>query len=469
MVDLLLQFVTYVVPFLVVLTVLVFVHEMGHYLVARWCKVRVETFSIGFGREIFGWYDKAGTRWKVSWLPLGGYVKFFGDANATSAPDGEMLDNLTPAEREVAFHHKKLWQRTAIVAAGPFANFLYAIVILAAVFVFYGQRVTPPEIGRVLPDGAGATAGLQVGDVVATVEGRSVYRFEQLEEAVLLNPGLPVEMTVRRDGQTVPLVVTPKAVELDVGLGPRDYGDIGVYAANPAVVGVVQADSPAARAGFRANDIVVGVDGKAIENFEQLQDIVVGGAGKPMILAVLRDGQRLDLDVVPEARTYETADGGSVQRFVIGIQRAERPLYRHGPTSALGAAVQTSWNMLAQTVDYVGQMIVGHRGTEDLGGPLRIAQVSGQAAQVGVEQLVMLSILLSLNLGLINLFPIPMLDGGHLLFYAFEAVRGRPLTERMQEYALRFGLAMILTLTVFVTWNDLINLRVVEFISNLFS
>ncbi|MEQ9641787.1 MAG: RIP metalloprotease RseP [Alphaproteobacteria bacterium] len=464
-----LNFVTYVVPFLVVLTVLVFVHEMGHYLVARWCKVRVETFSIGFGREIFGWHDKAGTRWKVSWLPLGGYVKFFGDLNATSAPDGKMLDSLTPAQREVAFHHKKLWQRTAIVAAGPFANFIYAIVILATMFVFYGQRVTPPEIGRVLSDGAGAAAGLQVGDVVESVEGRTVYRFEQLEEAVLLNPGLPVDLEVRRDGRTIPLTITPAAVELDVGQGLRDYGTIGVYASNPAVVGLVQDDSPAARAGFRVNDIVVAADGQRIDNFERLQDIVVGGEGKPIALTVMRDGRRLDLEVVPEARDYENADGGSVTRWVIGIQRAERPLYRHGPTSALVASVQTSWNMLAQTIDYVGQMIVGHRGTEDLGGPLRIAQVSGQAAQVGVEQVVMLSILLSLNLGLINLFPIPMLDGGHLLFYAFEAVRGRPLTERMQEYALRFGLAMILTLTVFVTWNDLINLRVVEFISGLFS
>lgn len=467
--DMLIQFVTYVVPFLVVLSVLVFVHEMGHYLVARWCGVRVETFSIGFGREIFGWNDRVGTRWKVSWLPLGGYVKFFGDMNAASAPDGEVLDTLSPAERAVAFHHKKLWQRTLIVAAGPFANFIYAIVVLAAVFMLYGQRVTPPEIGRVMPDAPGAAAGLEVGDVVLEVDGRSVYRFEQVDEAVLMNPGHPVDLLVRRDGEERRIEVTPRPIELDIGQGPRDYGDIGVSASNPAVVGEVQPDSPAARAGFRPDDVVVAVNGQPVDNFERLQDIVSGGGGRTLVLTVERRGERHDLTVTPERRELSLADGTTQERFVIGIQRAFRPLHRLPPGTALVAALQTCWGMLDQTVDYVGQILVGDRGTEDLGGPLRIAQVSGQAAQVGLEQLVMLSILLSLNLGLINLFPIPLLDGGHLLFYAFEAVRGRPLTERMQEFALRIGLAMILTLTVFVTWNDLIQLRVVEFISGLFS
>jgi regulator of sigma E protease len=467
--DLLTQFATYVVPFLVVLSVLVFVHEMGHYLVARWCGVRVETFSIGFGREIFGWFDRAGTRWKVSWLPLGGYVKFFGDVNAASAPDGEQLRQLTPAEQAVAFHYKKLWQRAAIVFAGPFANFLYAIVVLAAVFVFYGQRVTPPEIGRVLPDSPGAAVGLVVGDVVLEVEGRDVYRFEQVEEAVLMNPGRPLEMRVQRGDREFDLTVTPRALELDIGQGLRDYGDIGVYASNPAVVGVVQPDSPAEAAGFRPEDIVVAINGKPIDNFEQLQDTITGGAGQPVVLTVVRGQDRVDLTATPELRELTVGDGSKRELYILGIQRAVRPLVQLGPVTAVGAALQTCWSMIDQTLDYVGQMLVGDRGTEDLGGPLRIAQISGQAAQVGLERLVMLSVLLSLNLGLINLFPVPLLDGGHLLFYAFEAVRGRPLTERMQEYALRIGLAMILTLTVFVTWNDLIHLRVVEFISGLFS
>lgn len=468
--DILSGLFTYVLPFLVVLTVLVFVHEMGHYLVARWNGVRVEVFSIGFGPELYGWTGKSGTRWKIASIPLGGYVKFFGDSNAASAVDKELVTTLSPAEQAVSFHHKRLGQRAAIVAAGPIANFIYAIVVLAGLFVLFGQRITPPEIGRVLPDGAGAAAGLVAGDVVLEIDGDDVTRFEDVNEAVFMNPERAMPIVVRRGDETLSLTVTPTPVETDPANGPVSlYGVIDVFPANKAIIGAVRPDSPAAAAGFLAGDHIVRIDNQAVDNFERLQDVVGASAGRELQVDVIRDGAVVGLRVAAERLTTETAGGVTVDRWLLGIERAPRPLYQHGPVGALAEAVKVSVNMVDRTFEYVGQMIVGSRGTEELGGPLRIAHVSGQAAQGGLEQLVLLSVLLSLNLGIINLFPVPVLDGGHLLFYACEAIRGKPLTERMQEYAFRVGLMMILGLTVFVTWNDLVNLRVVEYIAGLLS
>lgn len=468
--EFLIGLVTYVLPFLVVLTVLVFVHEMGHYLVARWNGVRVEVFSIGFGPELYGWDGKSGTRWKIASIPLGGYVKFFGDSNAASAADKDVVSTLSSDEQAVSFHHKRLGQRAAIVAAGPIANFIYAIVVLAGLFILYGQRITPPEIGRVLPDGAGAAAGLVAGDVVLEIDGDTVTRFEDVNEAVFMNPDRTIPIVVRRGDDTLTLSVTPTEVETDPANGPVSlFGVIDVFPANKAIIGAVRPDSPAQAAGFLAGDHIVRIDNAPVDNFERLQDMVAASAGRELQVDVERNGETVRLQVAAERHTTETAAGVAVDRWLLGIERAPRPLYRHGALSALGEAVKVSVNMVDRTFEYVGQMIMGTRGTEELGGPLRIAHVSGQAAQGGLEQLVLLSVLLSLNLGIINLFPVPVLDGGHLLFYACEAIRGKPLTERMQEYAFRVGLMMILGLTVFVTWNDLVNLRVVEYIAGLLS
>jgi len=462
--------VTYVVPFLAVLTVLVFVHEMGHYLVARWNGVRVEVFSVGFGPELYGWSDRLGTRWKISAVPFGGYVKFFGDEDVASAADNDALGAMDGDQRRVSFHHKTLAQRAAIVAAGPAANFLYAIVVLAALFVIFGQRVTPPEVGRVLPDSAGATAGFQAGDVVLGIDGDAIHRFEQLDQAVILNPDRQLVFQVRRGSREFDIAATPASVLRDDIEGlPKHYGDLGLLPANPAIVGRVYPESPAAEAGFADGDRIITIDGQAVDNFEQLQDIVADSDGRRLRVTVLRDGAERELFVAPRRNVRTDQAGVVTERWLIGIQRSAREPVPLGVGAALVAAVTTSYDMIVRTLEYVGQMIAGTRGTEDLGGPLRIAHASGQAAQVGVEQLVLLSVLLSLNLGLINLFPIPILDGGHLMLYAFEAVRGRPLTARMQDFAFRIGLALVLTLTVFATWSDLVNLRVVEFISGLFS
>ncbi len=350
-----------IVPFLIVLTVLVFVHEMGHYLLARKNGVRVEVFSIGFGPEIFGWTDRVNTRWKFSLIPLGGYVKMFGDADAASRPSGEPM---TEEERAVAFQSKRLGQRAWIVAGGPLANFILAIVIFAGLFTFVGQPFTPATVGEVLPDSAAAEAGFQPGDRIVRVDGSSVERFEELQTIVQLSAGQPLEIDVLRDGQEVALTAKPR---------------------------------PATQESF----------------------------------------------------------GSEQQVWRLGISRSGAEYKRHDPLTAVWRATVETVSVTGNTLKAVGQMITGDRSSKELGGPLRIAQMSGQVAEFGILSLLTLVAILSVNLGLINLFPIPMLDGGHLFFYAIEALRGRPLGERAQEYGFRIGLALVLSLMVFATWNDL--------------
>lgn len=368
---------TYIVPFLVILTVLVFVHEFGHYLIARWNGVRVEVFSIGFGPEVFGWWDRAGTRWKFSTIPLGGYVKMFGDSDASSGLPTPGLARLAPAERDVSFHYKRLGQRAAIVAAGPAANFLFAIVVLAILFMTYGQPFTPAEVGQVQPGSAAEQGGIQPSDVIVNIDGHTVQRFEDVQQVVRLNPGVPMTVVVRRDGQEQTLHVTPSRTELTDRFG--NHYQIGL----------------------------------------------------------------------------------------LGIARSGMEYVKRDPATAILQAGTETWDLSVSTMKALWQIIIGTRATDELGGPLRIAQMSGEVAQGGIVAVLWFMAVLSINLGLINLFPVPVLDGGHLLFYAAEAVRGKPLGQRAQEYGFRIGLAMVLTLMVFATWNDLVHLRIVEFVKGL--
>lgn len=365
----------YLLPFLLVLGVLVFVHEWGHYWVARRCGVKIEVFSIGFGPEIFGWTDAAQTRWKVSAVPLGGYVKMFGDADAASRPAGD-TGALTVGERAVSFHHKPLAQRAAVVAAGPAANFLFSIIALAFLFIFAGHPMPPAQVGSVQEGSPAALAGLEAGDRLLAIDGNDINRFSDVAVAITGGDGAPVDLTIRRDGTVMTLTVDPE-----------------------------------------------------------------------MAMVEARDGGQIEVPRIGVA-----ADAGPY-----GIVK--------GTWLAARETVALSW----LTLEAVGEIIVGERGTEELGGPLRIAQMSGDVAQVGVVALIWFMAILSINLGLINLFPVPMLDGGHLMFYAIEAVRGKPLGERAQEYGFRIGLALVLTLMVFATWNDLVQLQVVSFIRNAIS
>lgn len=364
--------VAYIVPFLFVLSLVVFFHELGHFLVARWCGVRVLVFSIGFGPEIVGFNDRHGTRWKISAIPLGGFVKFFGDENAASVPDSARLAAMDADERAHSFMFQPVAKRAAIVVAGPLANFLLAIVIFAGVFMLYGKQT----------------------------------------------------MSARVDS--------------------------------------VQADSAAAAAGFKTGDVVVAIDGRPIENFTEMQRIVGASAGEALAITVDRDGNQIVLKATPALK--EVKDNfGNVQRVgILGISRSMAPedlkLHPVAPPQAVVLAVQETWSVIERTLGYIGGVIAGREAANQLGGPIRIAQMSGQVASFGFVPLIQLAAVLSVSIGLLNLFPIPLLDGGHLLFYLIEGVRGRPLSERAQEVGFRIGLAIVLMLMIFATFNDIVHL-----------
>ena len=448
----------YILPFLILFTLLVFVHEMGHYSVARRNGVRVEVFSIGFGPELFGRDDRWGTRWKVCAIPLGGYVKMFGDADAASRP-GEAVQRLTPEQRRVSFYHKSVGQRAAIVFAGPAVNYLFAVLILALLFMTAGQRHTPAVVGAVIPDGAAARAGLRAGDTVVRFAGRAIDRFEEIERIALLHPGETLRIVVRRNGADRALALTPEPRTLRDKHGNAEvYGVLGAVRMVAPVVGRVLEGSAAAAAGLRTGDRIVAIDGKPVSTFQEVRTVVLAGPGKPMRLGILRNGRRTVVTVVPQRHVYTDSRGATRTVGRIGIGVAPPPLKRHGPIAALWAAVGETWSLTATTGTAIGQMFAGKREFRDFGGPLRIAEMSGDMAQIGLYPFIWFMAAISLSLCLINLLPVPMLDGGHLLYYGIEAIRGKPLGEKAQEYGFRIGMALVLTLMVVVTWNDLLRL-----------
>ena len=356
--------------FIVVLGVLVFVHELGHYLAARWRGVHVEAFSIGFGRAIASWTDRLGTVWKISWLPLGGYVKLHGQ---------EQPGDVAPEVRNAwlpgrTFHEKSVGSRAIVVAAGPIANFLLAAVLFAGLFLSIGRPVPVSVVGEVTPGGAAEKAGLVAGDRVQAIDGTPTPRFTDLQRIVSASPGQTLRLQVLRNGADLTLPVT---------VGERE----GANGARTGVLGV---------------------------------------------------------------------RGGEVEYAEVG------------PGEAVVAGVQQTWDVTAATVAGLGEMLSGNRTTDELSGPLGIAQLSGRVAQLGLASLVSFMAVLSVNLGLINLFPIPVLDGGHLLFYALEAVRRRPLPPRFQEYGFRAGFMLLAGLFVFATWNDLSHMGLFRWVSGLF-
>lgn len=362
----------YAIPFLIALTIIVFIHELGHYLVARWCGVDVESFSIGFGREIYGWHDKNGTRWKIAWIPLGGYVKFKGDANAASLPSGEAVAQakLDPGN----FHGKPVWQRAAVVAAGPIANFILAIAIFTVLFMSVGVPVMEPRVDEVLPGSA------------------------------------------------------------------------------------------AERAGIRKGDIIVSIDGKEIEDFSQLQQAVITRAGEELTVTIDRNGERISLPIVPDLKEEPDNFGGTMRIGLLGVRNNPGGPVRYeqmGPVQALERGMDRTWFIVSSTLGYVGKLFSGRESADQLGGPISIAKAAGDAASLGLFQFVTVLAFLSVSIGLINLFPIPMLDGGHLVYYAVEAVRGKPLGENAQEWGFRIGFSLVIMLMLVGTWNDLVRVATV--------
>jgi regulator of sigma E protease len=457
----------YVLPFIVILTILVFVHEMGHYLVARRCGVKIEVFSIGFGPELFGWNDRSGTRWKFSTIPLGGYVKMFGDADAASSPNMDTY-RLSAEERRVSFYHKSLGQRAATVFAGPFVNYLFAIVVLTALFSTFGQPYSPPVIGTVFAHGAAAKAGLEPGDRILSVNGRPIDRFEEVLQMIALRPGEKVDMTINRSGRrrVVSLAVGKRDVRDSHG-NVQVIGDLGAWRMVRPVVGRVLKHSAASRGGLKPGDRFVDIDGHKIVSFQEVHRLIMDRPGKTFPIVVERHGKRVRLIVTPTVTKTKAADGTVKRTGLLGVGAAPAPRLRFDPMTAAWQALRETYAITLATGKAIGQMVSGTRTFSDLGGPLRIAEMSGHMAQSGFYAFFWFLGVLSLHLCLINLLPVPMLDGGHLLFYGFEAIRGRPLGPKAQEYGFRIGLALVLTLMVVVTWNDLVHLRVVAFIRSL--
>jgi regulator of sigma E protease len=362
----------YLVPFIFVLSIVVFFHEFGHFIVARLSGVRVLVFSIGFGPELFGFNDRHGTRWKISAIPLGGYVKFFGDENAASVPETHRLESMDEGERAESFFYQPVRKRAAIVFAGPLANFILAVVIFAGIFAIYGKQ----------------------------------------------------SMSARVDQ--------------------------------------VQADSAAAAAGFQPGDIVLAIDGKPVDDFAEMQRVVSDSAGDKLDIKVDRKGAQLVLHATPTLREVKDNFGNVHRIGILGISRSmdadDMKFQPVSPLRAIDMGVQETWFIVDRTLSYIGGVVIGRESADQLGGPARIAQISGQVAKIGFVALIHLVGVLSVSIGLLNLFPIPLLDGGHLLFYAIEALRGRPLSERAQEVGFRIGLAIVVMLMIFATFNDIVHL-----------
>jgi regulator of sigma E protease len=361
----------YVVPFLFVLTIVVFFHELGHFWVARRAGVKVLTFSLGFGPELIGFNDRRGTRWKISAIPLGGYVKFFGDDTEASTPSAASLANMTEEERKGSFHHLRVGWRAAIVAAGPIANFILAAVIFAGIALYYGKP-----------------------NLIARVDG-------------------------------------------------------------------IQPGSVAESAGFKVGDVVLAIDGSAIETFADMQRIVSTHAGSLLTFKVKREGEIVTIAASPALKEEKDVFGNKHQIGMLGIQYTaqpgERSLAPVGFLEAIKIGIEQVWYVISNTLRFAASLFGGGGNAKEVGGVLRIAQLSGQAASLGFNYVVQLCALLSVSIGLLNLFPVPLLDGGHLLFYAVEAVRGRPLSERAQEMGFRIGLGLVLMLMVFATYNDILH------------
>ncbi|MDG1287799.1 MAG: RIP metalloprotease RseP [Rickettsiales bacterium] len=357
-----------ILSFVFVLSVIVFIHEFGHYIIARWCGVKIEVFSIGFGKEIFGFNDKAGTRWKFSLLPLGGYVKMFGDQGAASTPDGKALKKMTKKQKAVSFHFKPLWKKALIVAGGPLFNFLTTIAVFTWFAFNNGITSTEPFIGEVIKESAAQEAGLRKGDRFLSINGEKIEVFHDIPMQIMTNLGTKINAEIQRGEKTLTFSIIPRVI-------------------------------------------------KTTDAF-----------------------------------------GNEVEQPLIGIRSQKITFKDVGVVQAVKHSVTRTWDICGATLQVLGQLITGQRGTEQLKGPIGIAQMSGQATDAGVSTVLWFIALLSANLGLVNLLPIPMLDGGHLLYYTVEAANGKPMAQKFQEYGYKLGLVTLVSLMAFTIVNDIVQL-----------
>lgn len=433
---------SYFLPFVAVLSLLVFVHEWGHYAVARHFGVKIDAFSIGFGPELFGWTDKTGCRWKFCAIPLGGFVKMFGDAGAASTPDAEKIDHMSAVEKQGTFYGKPVGQRALIVAAGPAINYIFAALLLAGLFIFDGRPVTPPVVGSIVSEGPAAMAGIQPGDRIISINGENMERFEDIARKVMITLDEPMAINLKRGEENITLEnVRAKRMESQDRFGfTQTHAMLGITA-----TGVML--DPAT---------IKSVGGVAVTK-DNLARELMKHRGKTTIVQFLPEHKAKGYDSVvvdiPDRDLVADATTG-----MIAVQEQERDVIHYAPLTGLWKSIVECWNITASTLKALWQMVEGTRSAEELGGLIRIGAVAGDAASNGLSAYIMFAALLSINLGLINLFPIPMLDGGHLLFYAIEAIRRKPIPEKIQEEMFKVGFFALLVLMVFANGNDLVQL-----------
>lgn len=445
---------TYLPYFILVLTLLVFVHEFGHYWVGRRFGVHAEVFSIGFGPELIGWTDRNGTRWRISAIPLGGYVKFLGDNDETSATPSDQP--LSEADRKRAFFSQPLYARAAVVLGGPMANLLFAFVLLTGVFYVMGEPYSPATVA-VQPSGPAARAGLQTGDVVVGLNGKHVDRYEDIQDTQILYLAKPMSIEYRRGKELLQGEIVPQFCErTDRYNNTLRYGDLGMDQLIRPVVGSFTANSPAEAAGLKAGDLLLAIDGKPVDYFSRIPELIGSRGGQPVTVTYERDGQRRDLTVVPIADKTQDCAGKEQAVGRLRIRPAAITEYRHdGLVGSMGAGVKAVWTMTTMFYTSMAQILTATRPVDELGGPIRIAKAAGEASHAGWTGILNLVIALSVVLGIFNLLPVPMLDGGHLAMYLYEAVRGRPLSLRAQEIGLRLGFALVIGMALIATFNDI--------------
>ena len=451
---------TTIISFVVVIGLLILIHELGHFIVARWAGVGVERFSIGFGPVLLRWRGKE-TEYCLSIIPMGGYVKMMGEESPIEGGEAQPYD---PAK---AFSLKPLWVRFLIVFAGPGMNFLLAAVIFMIVLATVGRPVWPPVIGRVAPDSPAAAASLQTGDLTVAVDGRRVAHWEDLERAVASSSGRPLRLTVARGGTTQDVIVTPRLTEVrdPIFKDTRQSWEIGAGPQLLPQIGSVNAGSPAEKAGLKPGDVVAAVAGQPVFTPEELMQAIQKRAGQTFEVGVERDSRRVPLTVTANKVKEKNAAGEDVEvgRIGVGIVTKTVKYEPYPPHVAVWNGVVKTWDMTALTAKGLWKIVSRQIDSSNIGGPIQIASEAGRQAKEGAASLALFTAIISVNLALLNLLPVPMLDGGHLFFFVIEAIMGRPLSLRKREAAQQFGFVLLMLLMVYALYNDLVRIDAFRF------
>ncbi|GLQ34221.1 zinc metalloprotease [Amylibacter marinus] len=429
-----------ILPFVIVLSVVVFIHEFGHYIVGRWCGIHAEVFSLGMGPVLFSRTDQRGTRWQLAAIPIGGYVKFLGDANEASTHSDQSGDNLSDEERARHFFSAALYKRALTVLAGPVANFLLSIYVFAGLLLYTGEPNPDAVVGEISPAVSGQY-DLQSGDQISRIDGVEISAFEDLNAF----------LGIKEPADTLRYTITRGTDQLVVD-GPFPF---------MAIVGNVSPVSPASKAGLKADDLILSYGGVAVKSFGQFRDMVFGSEPTDKEITVLRGGEKVQLTIQPHAREIPDGNGGFQTQVSIGVTAGapfDREYNMPSPIAALGLGIKRTWFVITQSVNNLALIIRGEVSPKNLQGPVGIAHVSGDIAKSGWVDLITLIAFISTAIGFLNLLPIPVLDGGHLMMYAYEFLAGKPPSDKFIRVGTTLALSLLLTLMLFVTFNDLIRL-----------